>query len=159
MTATASMRQAWSRLAVRERRLVLIALAVVVVGLLWVAAIAPALGVLRSAPERLAQLDRQLQSMQSLQAQARALQGRAPVGRDEALRAMEAALQQAMPGQAQVSRTGDRVTVTLSGASPQAMARWLGQAREAARVTVQQTRLTRGPAGWDGSIVLQLPPE
>ena len=31
----------------------------------------------------------------------------------------------------------------------------LGQARDAARVTVQQTRLTRRPAGWDGSIVLQ----
>lgn len=159
MTATASMRRTWSRLAVRERRLVLLALAVMLAGLLWVAAIAPAMGVLRSAPARLAELDVQLQSMQSLQAQARALQGRTPVGRDDAMRAIESALQQAMPGKAQVSRSGDRVTVTLSGASPQSLARWLGQARDAARVTVQQTRLTRRPAGWDGSIVLQLPPE
>jgi general secretion pathway protein M len=159
MMATASMRQAWSRLAARERRMVGLALGVVLGGLLWVAAIAPALGVLRSAPARLAELDRQLQSMQSLQAQARAWQGRAPVGRDDAMRAIESAVQQALPGKAQVARTGDRVTVTLVGASPQALARWLGQARDAARVTVQQTRLTRRPAGWDGSIVLQLPPE
>jgi general secretion pathway protein M len=159
MTAAASARQAWSRLAPRERRLVLVALALVLGGLLWVTAIAPALAVLRSAPARLEELDRQLQTMQSLQAQARAWQGRAPVGRDDAMRAIESALQQALPGKAQVSRSGDRVTVTLAGASPQALAQWLGQARIAARVAVQQTRLSRGPAGWDGSIVLQLPPE
>ena len=97
--------------------------------------------------------------MQSLQAQARVLQGRAPVSRDDAMGAIESALQQAMPGKAQVSRTGDRVTVTLSGVPPQALAQWLGQARDAARVTVQQTRLTHKSTGWDGSIVLQLPPE
>lgn len=159
MTAAATLRQAWSRLAVRERRLVAAALAVVAVGLLWTIGIAPALAVLRSAPARLTQLDLQLQSMQSMQTQARALQGRAPLGRDDALRAVEAAVQQRMPGKAQVSRAGDRVTVTLSGVSPQALAQWLGQARDASRVTVQQTRLTRSPAGWDGSIVLQLPPE
>ena len=51
------------------------------------------------------------------------------------------------------------VTVTLSAVPPQALAQWLGQVRDASRVTVQQTRLNRAPAGWDGSIVLQLPPE
>jgi general secretion pathway protein M len=152
-------RQAWSRLAVRERRLVALATAVVLAGLLWSLGVAPALVALRSAPARLTELDRQLQSMQALAAQARALQGRVPVQRDEAVRAIESALQQRMPGRAQLSRAGDRVTVTLSGVQPQVIAQWLGQAREASRVSVQQARLIRSPPGWDGSIVLQLPPE
>lgn len=159
MTTAASLRLAWSRLAARERRMVVVALAVVFCGLLWTTALAPALAVLRSAPARLTQLDLQLQSMQSLQAQARALQGRSPMRRDDAARAVEASVQQRLAGKAQLSRAGDRMTVTLSAVPPQALAQWLGQARDAARVTVQQTRLTRSSTGWDGSIVLQLPPE
>lgn len=159
MMAGGALRQAWSRLAERERRLVALALVVVLAGLLWSLGMAPALGILRTAPARLAELDRQLQSMQSLQAQARALQGRAPIGRDDAVRAVEASMQQRLAGRAQLSRNGDRLTVTLSAVPPQALAQWLGQVRDASRVTVQQTRLNRAPAGWDGSIVLQLPPE
>lgn len=159
MTAASAMRQAWSRLAERERRLIALALAVVLAGLLWMIGIAPALGTLRSAPARLTELDRQLQSMQSLQTQARDLLGRAPIGRDEAARALDASVQQRLAGRAQLSRAGDRLTVTLSAVPPQALAQWLGQVRDAARVTVQQTRLNRTLAGWDGSIVLQLPPE
>ncbi len=40
---------------------------------------------------------------------------RAPVQRDEAMRTLESALQQRMAGRSQISRSGDRVTVTLSG--------------------------------------------
>ena len=154
-----SLRQAWSRLAQRERRLVGLALAVVLAGLVWSLGVAPALAVLRTAPARLAELDRQLQSMQDLAAQARALQGRTPVSRDDAVRSVESALQQRMAGRAQLSRAGDRVTVTLSGVQPQVLAQWLVQVRDASRVSVQQARLTRSSAGWGGSVVLQLPSE
>jgi general secretion pathway protein M len=75
------------------------------------------------------------------------------------MRSVEAALQQHMPGRAQLSRSSDRLTVTLSGVPPQALAAWLGQARDMSRVTVQQTRLSRSGSGWNGSVVLQLPPE
>ena len=159
MTVATTMRLAWTRLAPRERRLVAVALAVVTLGLLWSLGLAPALGVLRSAPQRLTELDRQLQSMQDLAAQARTLQGRAPVPRDEAMRTFESALQQRMAGKAQINRVGDRVTVTLSGVSPSVLAQWLSETRDASRVSVQQARLARSPAGWNGSIVLQLPPE
>lgn len=159
MTALASVRQSWAGLAVRERRLVALALAFVLAGLLWSLGVAPALTVLRSAPARLGQLDQQLQSMQAMVGQAQALQGQTPVSRDEAVRTLESALQQRMAGQAQLSRVGDRVTVTLSGVPPQALAQWLGQIRGASRVAVQQARLNRSPTGWGGSIVLQLPPE
>jgi general secretion pathway protein M len=143
----------------RERRLVALALAVVAAGLLWSLGLAPALGVLRSAPQRLTELDAQLQFMQDQVAQARALQARAPVPRDDAMRALESSLQQRLAGKAQISRAGDRVTVNLSGAPAPVLAQWLSQARDASRVSVQQARLKRSPAGWDGSIVLQLPPE
>jgi len=159
MTTAPSLRQSWARLASRERRLVVVALCVVAAGLTWSVGLAPALGVLRAAPQRLTELDLQLQSMQDLVAQARTLQGRAPVQRDAAVRTLESALQQRMAGKAQLSRAGDRVTVTLSGVPPQVLAQWLVLARDAARVSMQQARLTRSPAGWDGSIVLQLPPE
>lgn len=159
MNALAAARQSWAGLAVRERRLVALAMAVVLAGLLWSLGVAPALAVLRSAPARLSQLDQQLESMQTMAAQAHALQGQAPVSRDEAVRTLESALRQRMAGQAQLSRVGDRVTVTLSGVQPQALAQWLGQIRDASRVAVQQARLNRSPTGWSGSIVLQLPPE
>lgn len=159
MMATAPLRQAWSRLAVRERRLVIVALVLVAAGLLWAFAVAPALATVRSAPQRLVQLDAQLQTMQVLATQANALQARAPIRRDEAVRLLESSVQQRLAGKAQVSTAGDRVTVTLSGVAPQPLAQWLGQVRGTARVSVQQARLLRGPAGWGGSIVLQLPLE
>ena len=68
-------------------------------------------------------------------------------------------LAQRLGGQAQLTPTGDRATVTLSAVAPQMLAQWLGQARSSARVVVLQARLNRGANGWDGSIVLQLPPE
>lgn len=157
MTAIASARQAWLRLSVRERRLVSMALAVVLAATLWGLGITPALRSLMSAPLRLEQLDQQLQTMRGLAAQARELQSRPAVRRDDALRMLSSSLQQRLGDKAQISNAGDRVTVTLSGVPPQLLAQWLSQARGATRVAVQQARLTRTPAGWDGSIVLQLP--
>ena len=159
MTATGPLRQAWTRLAVRERRLVVVALVVLAAGLLWAFGVAPALATVRSAPLRLVQLDTQLQTMQGLAAQARVLQARAPIRRDEALRTLESSVQQRLAGKAQISTSSDRVTVTLTGVDPQPLAQWLSQVRAAARVSIQQARLLRGPAGWGGSIILQLPPE
>jgi general secretion pathway protein M len=147
----------WQRLAVRERRLVSVALAVVLCALTWGLGIAPALGTLRAAPARLVQLDRQLESMRSLAAQAQELQARPPVRREDALRTLQSSLEQRLGKQARLGNAGDRVTVTLSGVAPELLAQWLGQARSTARVVVQQARLTRAPEGWDGSIVLLLP--
>ncbi len=125
--------------------------------LVWGMAIAPALGTLRAAPTRLAQLDQQLQAMRSLAAQAQELQVRPPVRREDALRTLQSSLEQRLGKQARLSSAGDRVTVTLTGVAPALLAQWLGQARSTARVVVQQARLNRTPDGWDGSIVLLLP--
>ena len=149
--------EVWQRLAVRERRLVSFALALVLCALVWALGIAPALGTLRAAPMRLAQLDQQLQAMRSLAVQAQELQARPPVRREDALRTLQSSLEQRLGKQARLSNAGDRVTVTLSGVAPELLTQWLGQARSTARVVVQQARLSRTPDGWDGSIVLLLP--
>lgn len=148
----------WSTLARRERVLVWTALTVVATGLLWSVALAPALRTVQTAPQRSDQLAQQLQAMQAMSAAAREWQGRPKVGREDALRVLATSLQQRLAGRAQLTPTGERATVTLTGVGPELLAPWLAQARSAARVVVLQARLARGANGWDGSIVLQLPP-
>ncbi|MFO1264324.1 MAG: type II secretion system protein GspM [Rhodoferax sp.] len=151
----------WSQLALRERRLVLVAGVVVVAAVLWLALIGPALRTLRTAPAQHRTLDAQLQSMQTLQAQARALQQQAPLTRAESQRALTQATQQVLGNAAQLSISGDRATVTLQGASPETLALWLAQARANARTVPQEAHLTRQTLAngvrWSGTLVLDLP--
>ena len=74
------LRQRWEALAAREQRLVIGASVVVLAASLWWIALGPALASLRLAKSQHPQLDAQLQQMQSLKAQAAALEiGRAHV--------------------------------------------------------------------------------
>ena len=148
----------WSALARRERMLVWFAATVVVLGLSWRLALAPALHTVQTAPQRGDELAQQLQAMQAMAGAAREWQGRPKVGREDALRVLATSLQQRLAGRAQLTPTGERATVTLTGVAPELLAPWLAQVRSAARVVVLQARLSRGANGWDGSIVLQLPP-
>ena len=151
------LRQYWDGLALRERRMLMAAAAAVFAGLLWALAIAPALKTSMSAPAQLTALDAQLQSMRKLAAQAKGLQSRPAMKRDDALRALESSLQQRLGASAQLTVTGERVTVVMKGAAPDDLAQWLSQARVTSRVVATQARLTRGPNGWDGTLVLDLP--
>ena len=158
---TAPLSAALDRLSPRERQAVLIALWVVGLGLLWWLAVAPALATLREAPARHARLDAQLGQMQRMAASANALRSEAsaqPPGRDEVLRALEAATA-ALGASAQLSVLGDRATVTLRGTSPAGLAQWLAQVRINARLLPLETQLTRDPAtsGWNGTVVLSGP--
>ena len=84
------------------------------------------------------------------------MQGRPPLSRDDALRELELSVRQRLGGSAQINTTGERVTVVLKDAPPQAMAPWLSQARLKARVLVSQANLTRTATGWDGTLVFNL---
>lgn len=154
----AALRQAWSALAARERRMVILAGAIVLLALLWMLLLAPALRTVRTVPAQTQQLEQQLQAMQAMAAQARDLKGRPVVRREDAVRVLQSTLAQRLGGHAQLTAAGDRVTVTLTGVAPELLGPWLGQVRSAARTVVVQARLNQGNAGWDGSIVLQLPP-
>ena len=151
----------WDALAARERALVAGAALLVGLALLWWVAVAPALTTLRTADAQHQALDAQLQTMRALQAEAQALQSQPKVRQDEALRALEASVKP-LGGTAQLGVVGDRATVTLRGATADAVAQWLVQARINARAVPVEARLARrvvvGPATWDGTVVLNLPP-
>ena len=76
-------------------------------------------------------------------------------GRPAARRARAAATA-ALGATGQVSVLGDRATLTLRGASPQALAQWLAQVRINARLLPLESQLARdgGTGGWSGSVVL-----
>lgn len=158
-----ALRTRWNLLAARERAGVGMALALVVLALLWWVALGPALSTLRGAEAQHRALDAQLQTMRGLQTEALALQGQPKLSYDEALRALDASVRQRLGSTAQLSVAGERATLTLKGADPDALARWLTQARVNARALPAEARLTRSaggptaPARWDGSLVLTLP--
>lgn len=152
----------WTQLNGRERMLGFAALSVVAIALLWWIGVSPALSTLRQADAQQRSLAAQVQKMQSLQAQAQAIQSQPKINRDEALRALESSVKGLGPT-AQLNVTGDRATVTLRNTAADALARWLSQARVNARAIPSEARLTRsaaspgGPAAWDGTVVLSLP--
>ena len=146
----------WNALARREQQAVLVALVLVLGAVLWWVALAPALSTLRSAPQQQRLLETQLQHMQLLQQQAKTLQAQPPLTLAESRRLLEASVKTLGPN-AQLTVVGERVTLTLKGASADAMAQWLTQTRLTARVSPAEARLVRNAAGtWDGAMVLIL---
>lgn len=159
MKASAMLREGWASLAPREKAWVAAAGAVVALLLVWLIAIGPALSTLRTAEQQQRTLDAQLQHMRVLQAQAQALQAQPKQNREEALRLLELSVRQRLGTSARTLIAGDRVTVTLSGAAPEAVAQWLSQARVNARALPGEARLNRNAGGlWEGTVVLTLPP-
>lgn len=147
----------WRALARREQQLVLAALALLLGAGLWWLALAPALATLRSAQSQHRMLDAQLQQMQLLRAQASTLQAQPRLAVADARRLLEASVQQQFGASAQLALVGERVTLTLTGATADALAQWLAQVRLNLRLTPSEARLQRSAAGhWDGTLVLLL---
>lgn len=153
----------WAMLHGREKILIqraAIFLGVVLVG--WWGVAMP-LATLRHAEAQRSGLDAQWRQMQDLQAQARALQGQARIGADDASRALQASARQHLGASAQLALLGNRATVTLRGAPANALAAWLADARATARAVPVEARLARSTivagqaAAWDGTLVLELP--
>lgn len=149
----------------REQRAVRLALWVLGLGLVWWLLVAPAVGTLRSAPERHNQLDAQLSQMRQMAATANALRAQnttPPPNRDQALQALEQATA-ALGATGQLAVLGDRATLTLRSAAPVALAQWMSQVRINARLMPLESQLTRGsdPATsqivWSGNLVLAGP--
>lgn len=160
--ALAPLQQALAGLKPRERRAVTLALWVVSLGLLWWAFIAPAWTTLRQAPERHARLDAQLSQMRGMAASAQALRGQTnaqPPTRESALRALDQATT-AFGANGQFAVQGERATLTLKNASPEALAQWLQQVRINARLVPVEAKLNRPADGapvWSGSLVVAGP--
>lgn len=157
MSLLTNLQNRWRSVSPREQRLLLLALGVVGLALLWWVAVAPALKVLKTAPQQHAVLDAQLQQMQRLQTQATSLRAQPVVSADNARLALEASLKP-LGASAQMVVQVERVTVTFKAAAPDALAQWLATARQNARTLPTEARLVRNAEGnWDGVVVLQLP--
>lgn len=153
-----NLKSKWSQLAPREQHLVAGAMGLVAAALIWWLLLAPPLSVLRAAEPQQRALDAQLQRMLGLQAQAQALQSQPRQSTDDASRLLEATVKEKLGMTARMTIAGERVTISLAGAAPDALGQWLTQARTNARVLPQEARLTRNAAGlWDGTLVLALP--
>ncbi|HEX2547794.1 MAG TPA: type II secretion system protein GspM [Ramlibacter sp.] len=153
------LRARWAGLAPRERMLVGSALALVTLALVWWLALAPAIATLRSAPMQHRSLDAQLQHMRRLQVQAKAMQSQPRQGPDEAMKQLEATIRQQLGVSARYAIAGERVTITLANTPAPSLAQWLTQVRTNARAIPGEAKLTRNATGgWDGTLVLTLPP-
>jgi general secretion pathway protein M len=150
------LRTRWQAAARREQRSLMLAGGVVALALLWWLALAPALAVWRTAPAQHLLLQAQMQAMQTLQAQARALQALPTMNAAESRRALEDALK-TLGKTAQMTVQADRLNVTLKGVSAQALAQWLSSSRQNAHLVPTEVHLTRVADAWDGSVVFTLP--
>ena len=156
MSWLAPLRARWQQASRREQLALLFAATLLVLAILWLLAIAPALAVLRGAEPQRRAVEVQLQQMQSLQAQAKALQAQPRLATDEARRMLEASVKPLAPS-LQLALVGDRATVTLKGVTADALTQWLAQVRLNVRVLPAEARLRRSAAGtWDGTLVLNL---
>lgn len=160
-TRTSAWQTRWAQLTPKERTGISIAIAVLVLAAGWLAIISPGLQQWRTADAKARVLDAQLQQMQTLQAQAQSIQAQPALAYDDAVRALKLATQQALGDTAQISIVGDRASVTLQNAQPQALAQWLTQARLNARSVPFEARLNRapdtGPLLWNGTLTMSLP--
>ena len=153
----------WRQMKPREKRLTLIAGTFVFLAILWWLALAPAIKTIKQAPEQLRKLDGQLQAMQVMSSEAKALQNQPKLGLDDAQAALQSSVTQRFGSTAQLSMTGERATLILKNANPQELAQWLTQARVNARALPSEVKLNRsantsaGKVGWDGTLVLSLP--
>lgn len=151
----APLRARWLALAPRERRLVAFGGAAVGLLLLWLVLLQPAWRTVREAPARLDRLDTQLQQMQRLAAEGRALRDTPPVSAAQSAEALKAATDR-LGDRARLSVQGDRAVLTLNGLSGEQLRGWMAEARSGARARPVEAQLSRTPQGYNGTLVVSL---
>lgn len=135
-----ALRQAWAQRQPREQTLLALGAAVLLLAALWQLGLASALRTWQEAPAQQARLDQQSQAMQQLQAQAKKLQQPLTLSRSESVQWLEKNLADLGAG-AKISVQGERATLSLEAAPAEALARWLGLARERALALPVQAQL------------------
>lgn len=152
-----ALRAWWTTLGTRERALLGLGGAVLLLALLWSLALSPALRVLRGHGPRVAQLEQQLTQMQQWQAQAQGLQALARPAPGTAPRALDEASKRLLGRQSHWDIRTGTASFTLRAVPAQALAQWLAAVRSDARARVVQARLQRSEQGWSGTVQVALP--
>jgi general secretion pathway protein M len=145
----------WQALAGRERRLLVLAVTVVLLFLTWVLAVQPAWRTLASAPAQLDTLDAQWQTMQRLAADARGLRAASPVSPEQSAAALKAATDR-LGDKGKLALQGERAVLTINGASTAQLRDWLAEARSGARARPLEANLQRAAAGYSGTLTVAI---
>jgi general secretion pathway protein M len=143
----------WRALSERERNAASLALAAVVLLLVWWIALQPALRTLRDAPAQIDRLDAQLQHMQRQAAEAVELRAAPPLSTAQSTASLQAATERLGP-RGRLALAGERATLTLTGATGAQLRDWLAEARSGARARPVEVQLTRTPQGYSGTVVV-----
>lgn len=151
----ALVRRAWQGLPARERGLVALASSVLGLYLLWALALQPALHTETTAPQTLAALEAQVQTMQNQAAEAAELRAAPSVNREQATAALKAATER-LGDTGKLSLQGDRAVLTVTNAGTAALRDWLAEARSGARARPLEASLSRAAAGYSGMVVVAL---
>lgn len=154
-TALAPLRARWSTFSAREQSALRTAAWALALLAIWWLAVQPAWRTLRQAPAQIDAVERQLQSMQSLAAEAQALKAVPAVAAGQGALALQAASEHLGDG-AKLNINGDRAVLTVNGIASEPLLAWLGEVRSAARARPVQAQLQRGPTGYSGTITLAL---
>lgn len=148
-------RELWKARTRSERRGLLAAGTALALLFAWWVLVQPAWRTASAAPAQIDRLDAQLQQMQRIAAEAETLRGAAPLGAAQAGAALRGATER-LGDKGKLTLQGDRATLTLNGASAEALRGWLVEARSAARARPVEAQLTRGAQAYSGTLVVQL---
>jgi general secretion pathway protein M len=151
--ALATARTRWQALAERERRAISLVALLGGLFLFWSLAIQPAWQTLSKAPAELDRLDAQLQEMNRMAGESRELRGVTPVSATQTVASLQSATDR-LGTQGRIVIQGDRVTLTLTNANPEALKDWLSEVRSAARVRPLEAQLSRSASGYSGTMLL-----
>jgi general secretion pathway protein M len=141
----------WKARTARERQAIGLVALVLVAFVVWSLLIQPALEVVRKAPAQLDQLEAQQQQMQRISTESVSLRAAPRVAPAQAAQALKGATDR-LGERGKLVLLGDRATLTLTGASPEALRAWLSEARSGARARPVEAQLQRGPTGYSGTI-------
>ena len=144
----------WRSLAAREQRLLGLAAAVIVLGLVFIA-VQPAWRTLSCAPAELDRLEAELQTMQRLATEAQQLRAAPRVTPEQAAAALQSATVR-LGDKGKLVLQGERAVLTINGIGTGALRDWLAEARAGARARPLEANLVRGAAGYSGTLVLAI---
>jgi general secretion pathway protein M len=149
------LRLRWARLQARERTLVGVAAAAVALLVVWFVALRPAWQTLQRVPTEARGLEADWMQMQRLATEARDLKTQPPVNAAQAAQALKSATDR-LAAHGKLSQTGDRATLSLTGASPEQVRTWLAEVRSGARARPIDMQVNRADGGLSGQIVVSL---
>lgn len=151
----AALRARWQGLALRERRWVAIAAAVLGLYLVWALAVQPAWRTIDRAAAESERLEVQWQEMLRLADEARELRATPAVDPEDARDALEAATAR-LGAAGRLALQGDRAVLTLNGVGSGALRDWLTEVRSGARARPLEAKLARGSGGYSGTLVVAI---